>query len=55
MPDSLTQTFYQVTIGYGTRAITDQCPEAIILILIQSIFGSILDAFMVGAPVAFFA
>nr|CAB3258037.1 inward rectifier potassium channel irk-1-like [Phallusia mammillata] len=38
----------QVTIGYGTRAITDNCPEAIILLLTQSIFGSIVDAFMVG-------
>ncbi|XP_078491595.1 uncharacterized protein LOC100175040 isoform X1 [Ciona intestinalis] len=38
----------QVTIGYGTRAITDVCPEAIILLIVQSIFGSIVDAFMVG-------
>ena len=38
----------QVTIGYGTRAITDKCPEAILLLLIQSILGSIVDAFMVG-------
>lgn len=38
---------FQVTIGYGTRAITDHCPEAIVLLLIQSILGSIVDAFMV--------
>ncbi|XP_039253895.2 uncharacterized protein LOC120330964 [Styela clava] len=38
----------QVTIGYGTRAITDHCPEAIVLLLIQSLLGSIVDAFMVG-------
>ena len=29
----------QVTIGYGTRAITDKCPEAILLLLIQSLLG----------------
>uniref|UniRef100_H2ZQI7 G protein-activated inward rectifier potassium channel 3 n=1 Tax=Ciona savignyi TaxID=51511 RepID=H2ZQI7_CIOSA len=51
--DSFTSAFLfsietQVTIGYGTRAITDVCPEAIILLLVQSIFGSIVDAFMVG-------
>ena len=37
----------QVTIGYGTRTITDKCPEAIMLLLFQSIFGSVVDAFMV--------
>ena len=31
----------QVTIGYGTRAITDKCPEAILLLLIQSLLGQI--------------
>jgi len=38
----------QVTIGYGTRYITEKCPEAIILLLTQSLIGSIVDAFMVG-------
>lgn len=38
----------QVTIGYGTRVITEKCPEAIILLLTQSLIGSIVDAFMVG-------
>ncbi|XP_076817840.1 uncharacterized protein LOC143463284 isoform X1 [Clavelina lepadiformis] len=38
----------QGTIGYGTRAITDKCPEAITLLVVQSIFGSVVDAFMIG-------
>jgi len=38
----------QVTIGYGTRYITEKCPEGIILLLTQSLIGSIVDAFMVG-------
>ncbi|CBY12329.1 unnamed protein product, partial [Oikopleura dioica] len=51
--DSFTAAFLysietQVTIGYGTRVITDKCPEAILLLIVQSILGSIVDAFMVG-------
>ncbi|XP_039260141.1 G protein-activated inward rectifier potassium channel 4-like [Styela clava] len=38
----------ETTIGYGKRAITDQCPEAILLFVIQALIGSIVDAFMVG-------
>nr|BAB56015.1 G-protein coupled inwardly rectifying potassium channel-B [Halocynthia roretzi] len=38
----------ETTIGYGKRAMTDQCPEAILLFVIQSLLGSIVDAFMVG-------
>lgn len=30
----------QSTIGYGTRQITNQCPEAIILLVVQLILGS---------------
>ena len=33
----------QVTIGYGTRAITDKCPEAILLLLIQSLLGMFFE------------
>lgn len=38
----------QQTIGYGTRAITVNCPEGTIIIQIQSLVGLILDAFMLG-------
>lgn len=38
----------ETTIGYGYRVITDKCPEGIILLLIQAILGSIVNAFMVG-------
>lgn len=38
----------ETTIGYGYRVITDQCPEGIVLLLVQSVLGSIVNAFMVG-------
>ncbi|XP_032820458.1 G protein-activated inward rectifier potassium channel 4-like [Petromyzon marinus] len=38
----------QRTIGYGTRSVTSQCPEGAILVMVQSILGSIIDALMVG-------
>lgn len=38
----------ETTIGYGYRVITDKCPEGIVLLLIQSVLGSIVNAFMVG-------
>ncbi|XP_032820232.2 G protein-activated inward rectifier potassium channel 4-like [Petromyzon marinus] len=38
----------ETTIGYGHRVITDRCPEGIILLLVQAILGSIVNAFMVG-------
>ena len=38
----------ETTIGYGFRVITDKCPEGILLLLIQSVLGSIVNAFMVG-------
>uniref|UniRef100_A0A8C4XF94 Potassium inwardly rectifying channel subfamily J member 21 n=1 Tax=Erpetoichthys calabaricus TaxID=27687 RepID=A0A8C4XF94_ERPCA len=38
----------ETTIGYGYRVITDKCPEGIILLLVQAILGSIVNAFMVG-------
>uniref|UniRef100_UPI00398EAABC G protein-activated inward rectifier potassium channel 2 n=1 Tax=Pristiophorus japonicus TaxID=55135 RepID=UPI00398EAABC len=38
----------ETTIGYGYRFITDKCPEGIILLLFQSVLGSIVNAFMVG-------
>ncbi|XP_062450379.1 G protein-activated inward rectifier potassium channel 4-like [Rhea pennata] len=38
----------QRTIGYGSRIVTANCPEGIILLMVQSIIGSMIDALMVG-------
>lgn len=38
----------ETTIGYGYRVITDRCPEGIVLLLLQAILGSMVNAFMVG-------
>jgi len=38
----------ETTVGYGRRAITDQCPEAIGLLVIQCLLGTIVDAVLVG-------
>ncbi|KFO18177.1 G protein-activated inward rectifier potassium channel 4 [Fukomys damarensis] len=38
----------ETTIGYGFRVITEKCPEGIVLLLVQAILGSIVNAFMVG-------
>ncbi|KAM4703963.1 G protein-activated inward rectifier potassium channel 4-like [Rhinophrynus dorsalis] len=38
----------QRTIGYGTRMVSADCPEGVILIMAQSILGSVIDALMVG-------
>ncbi|XP_006642286.2 G protein-activated inward rectifier potassium channel 4 [Lepisosteus oculatus] len=38
----------ETTIGYGYRVITENCPEGIILLLVQAILGSIVNALMVG-------
>nr|QNT38218.1 Kir [Astacus leptodactylus] len=42
----------QHTIGYGFRYTTEECPEAVFLMCIQSITGVILQAFMVGVVFA---
>ncbi|XP_059621113.1 G protein-activated inward rectifier potassium channel 3-like [Phlebotomus argentipes] len=42
----------QTTIGYGVRTTTEECPEAIFLMCLQSIFGVITQAFMVGVAFA---
>ncbi|CAL4067485.1 unnamed protein product, partial [Meganyctiphanes norvegica] len=42
----------QHTIGYGARVITEECPEAVFVLCIQSITGVILQAFMVGVVFA---
>nr|XP_025963247.1 G protein-activated inward rectifier potassium channel 4-like [Dromaius novaehollandiae] len=38
----------QRTIGYGSRIVTANCPEGVILLMVQSIIGSMIDALMVG-------
>ncbi len=38
----------ETTIGYGYRVITEKCPEGIMLLLVQAILGSIVNAMMVG-------
>lgn len=38
----------QHTTGYGYHHLTGHCPQAVVLFCCQSIFGVILDGFMVG-------
>ncbi|XP_044312222.1 G protein-activated inward rectifier potassium channel 4-like isoform X2 [Varanus komodoensis] len=38
----------QRTIGYGSRIVTAHCSEGVILLMAQSIIGSMIDALMVG-------
>ncbi|XP_015739348.1 G protein-activated inward rectifier potassium channel 4-like [Coturnix japonica] len=38
----------QRTIGYGSRIVTANCAEGVILLMVQSIIGSMIDALMVG-------
>ncbi|XP_041863584.1 G protein-activated inward rectifier potassium channel 2-like [Melanotaenia boesemani] len=38
----------QRTIGYGARMVTANCPEGLLVLMVQSILGSIIDALMVG-------
>ncbi|KAJ1528100.1 hypothetical protein ONE63_008016 [Megalurothrips usitatus] len=38
----------QHTIGYGGRSTTEECPEAIFVMCLQSICGVMIQAFMVG-------
>jgi len=42
----------QTTIGYGFRTVTDQCKTCLLLVVIQSVFGCVLDAFMIGLIMA---
>lgn len=51
--DSFTSAFLfsletQTTIGYGGRQITPDCPEAVLLLNVQSLIGFIIGAFMLG-------
>ncbi|KAK9882980.1 hypothetical protein WA026_001194 [Henosepilachna vigintioctopunctata] len=38
----------QITTGYGSRAITEECTDAIIVMCIQSIVGMLIQALMIG-------
>lgn len=38
----------QTTIGYGSRYVTEQCPGVIIFVMIQSIWGALLQALLTG-------
>ncbi|KAG7249302.1 hypothetical protein CRUP_031782, partial [Coryphaenoides rupestris] len=40
----------ETTIGYGHRVITDQCPVGTVLLLLQAILGSMVNAFMISQP-----
>ncbi|XP_024136771.1 potassium inwardly rectifying channel subfamily J member 11, like [Oryzias melastigma] len=38
----------QVTIGFGGRMVTEECPVAIVVLIIQNILGLIINAVMLG-------
>ena len=40
------------TIGYGTRAMTDECPIAILVLVLQACFGVIVQCIMTGIVLA---
>ncbi|XP_038618766.1 ATP-sensitive inward rectifier potassium channel 12 [Tachyglossus aculeatus] len=42
----------QTTIGYGLRCVTEECPVAVFMVVVQSIVGCIIDSFMIGAIMA---
>lgn len=42
----------QTTIGYGSRYVTDECPGAIFFIMLQSIWGALLQALLTGLVIA---
>lgn len=39
---------YQVTIGFGGRMVTEECPLAIVVLIIQNILGLIINAVLLG-------
>lgn len=41
----------QSTIGYGTRYVTDECPTSILLVVIQSILGTLILTTITGVVV----
>uniref|UniRef100_A0A3Q0QUH0 G protein-activated inward rectifier potassium channel 3 n=1 Tax=Amphilophus citrinellus TaxID=61819 RepID=A0A3Q0QUH0_AMPCI len=42
----------QTTIGYGFRCVTEECPFAVVTVVVQSIVGCIIDSFMIGTIMA---
>jgi len=42
----------QHTIGYGVRSMTVNCPEAVVLLMIQSLFGVIIQCVLAGCVLA---
>uniref|UniRef100_A0A3B4AD60 Uncharacterized protein n=1 Tax=Periophthalmus magnuspinnatus TaxID=409849 RepID=A0A3B4AD60_9GOBI len=40
------------SIGYGFRSVTEECPLAVVAVVLQCIVGCIIDAFMIGAVMA---
>ncbi|XP_074520924.1 ATP-sensitive inward rectifier potassium channel 12-like isoform X1 [Halichoeres trimaculatus] len=42
----------QTTIGYGFRCVTEECPIAVVTVVVQSIMGCIIDSFMIGTIMA---
>uniref|UniRef100_A0A8C4NI34 Potassium inwardly rectifying channel subfamily J member 12a n=1 Tax=Eptatretus burgeri TaxID=7764 RepID=A0A8C4NI34_EPTBU len=42
----------QTTIGFGSRYITEECPSAILLVVLQSLVGCLVDCFSIGAIMA---
>lgn len=38
----------QITIGYGGRAVTDKCPEGIIVMIIQTVIGTFVNTALLG-------
>lgn len=42
----------QTTIGYGFRCVTEECPVAVVTVVVQSIIGCIVDSFMIGTIMA---
>lgn len=38
----------QVTVGYGRKTVTDNCLIAIVILILQTLIGSVVDAVMVG-------
>uniref|UniRef100_A0A3Q3MLL8 ATP-sensitive inward rectifier potassium channel 14 n=1 Tax=Mastacembelus armatus TaxID=205130 RepID=A0A3Q3MLL8_9TELE len=42
----------QTSIGYGFRSVTEDCPLAVVAVVLQCIVGCIIDAFIIGAVMA---
>nr|XP_020473200.1 inward rectifier potassium channel 2-like [Monopterus albus] len=42
----------QTSIGYGFRSVTEECPLAVVAVVLQCILGCIIDAFIIGAVMA---